>query len=160
MEQVEILQGVPGMLRPFKAYLKEKEIGIEDQVVFYGCPGTCTPFVELLSWAVRDLGIVPVFVPFIDETKAQILTAVDGVGMQATNKPNALKPKLIVVMGGLSMPNVPLEAPDVLAVTKKYDVPVIGICFMDMFKKTGWLDTFSFDLLIDAAIDPVTIWKA
>ena len=160
MEQVEILQGVPGMLRPFKAYLKEKEIGTGDQVVFYGCPGTCTPFVELLSWAVRDLGIVPVFVPFIDESKAQVLTAVDGIGMQAIGSPDTLAPKLLVIMNGLSMPNVPLDAPDVLTVTQKYDAPVMGVSFMDMFRKTGWLDTFAFDLLIDAAIDPVTIWKA
>jgi hypothetical protein len=30
---------------------------------------------------------------------------------------------------------------------------------MKMFQKTGWLNTFSFDLLIDANIAPVDVWK-
>jgi hypothetical protein len=27
-----------------------------------------------------------------------------------------------------------------------------------MFGKAGWLDAFDFDLIIDAAIDPVRVW--
>jgi len=36
---------------------------------------------------------------------------------------------------------------------------VIGVCFMKMFAKAGWLDTITFDLLIDANIDPVEVTK-
>jgi len=36
---------------------------------------------------------------------------------------------------------------------------VIGVCFMSMFEKAEWLDTVSFDLLIDGTLDPVTVTK-
>jgi hypothetical protein len=39
------------------------------------------------------------------------------------------------------------------------DVKVIGVCFMSMFGKAGWLDTITFDLLIDATLAPVTVTK-
>jgi len=30
---------------------------------------------------------------------------------------------------------------------------------MNMFEKTGWTKEIRFDLLIDATIDPVTVWR-
>jgi hypothetical protein len=30
---------------------------------------------------------------------------------------------------------------------------------MQMFEKAGWLKTFDFDLLIDATISPVDVWR-
>jgi len=39
-------------------------------------------------------------------------------------------------------------------------VKVIGVCFMSMIEKAGWLNEISFDMIIDATIDPVTVtWK-
>ncbi len=101
MELKEELSGVPGMLRPFKAYLRGAGLGAGDQVVYYGCPGTCTPFIELLGFAVRDLPVEQVYVPY---------------------------------------------------------AKIVGVCFMQMFEKAGWLDAFDFDLIIDAALDPVRVW--
>ena len=68
MKQKDVFQGVPGMLRPFKEYMEKKGIAAGDQVVYYGCPGTCTPFVELLAFAVRSMDLEQVFVPYVDET--------------------------------------------------------------------------------------------
>jgi len=66
----------------------------------------------------------------------------------------------VVIMGGLSMPNVPVKVEQVKAVIDRHaGAAVIGVCFMHMFGKAGWLDTLSFDLLIDATIDPVEITK-
>ena len=31
---------------------------------------------------------------------------------------------------------------------------------MNMFAKAGWLNTITFDMVIDATIDPVTVTKA
>ena len=80
--------------------------------------------------------------------------------MQADGSPTAFHPAVIVIMGGLAMPNVPVTKEQVQALVARHgNVKVIGVCFMSMFEKAGWLDTVSFDLMIDATIDPVTITK-
>lgn len=160
MELKEQLTGVPGMLRPFKAYLREAGLNEGDQVVYYGCPGTCTPFIELLGFAVRDLPLEQVYVPYADEAAAKAIRPVKGVGMQVSDDAVSVDPKVIVLMGGLSMPGVPVEKEAVQAAVAAHPgAKVVGICFMQMFEKMGWLDTFDFDLIIDAAIDPVRVWQ-
>jgi hypothetical protein len=160
MATKEVFHGVPGILRPFKEFAEIKGLKKGDQIVYYGVPGTCTPFVELLAFAVRSLELEQVFVPFVDESRAKKITHVEDVGMQARVATVALKPKAIVVMGGLSMPNVPVKAEQVKAViAKHHGAAVMGVCFMHMFEKAGWLSTISFDCLIDANIDPVEVTK-
>jgi hypothetical protein len=160
MAQKEVYKSVPGILRPFKEYLQGLNLKAGDQVVYYGCVGTCTPFVELLAIAVRGLHLHQVFVPLLEEVKARTITSVDDVGMQVNGEKTLVQPKVIVIMGGLAMPNMPVTKEQVQALVKKYnDVNVIGVCFMSMFEKAGWLDTVSFDLMIDATIDPVTVTK-
>lgn len=160
MKQKEVFQGVPGMLRPFKEFLEKKGLKAGDQVVYYGCPGTCTPFVELLGFAVRGMDLQQIFVPYVDEGKAQVLKLVADIGMQAGGGALIARPAAVVVMGGLSMPNVPIEAKQVKDAIGKYpDASRIGVCFMNMFEKTGWLKEIEFELLIDASINPVEVWK-
>lgn len=159
MEKVESLRGVPGMLRPFKEYIKTLGLNQKDQILFYGCPGTCTPFVELLGYAIRDLGCQIAFVPFLDENKAITLVNRDNIGLQASAEPEKIDPSLIVIMGGLAMPNVPVSAEETKDVTGKYNSRIAGICFMNMFAKEKWTDVIDFEMIIDAEIDPVDIWK-
>ena len=160
MTQKESFHGVPGILRPFKEFVEAKGLKKGDQIVYYGVPGTCTPFVELLGFAIRSLELEQVFVPLVDEGKAARIRHVPDIGMQALVAPIGLRPKAVVVMGGLSMPNVPLKAEQVKAVIDRHDgALVIGVCFMHMFEKAGWLATISFDCLIDANIDPVEVTK-
>jgi hypothetical protein len=160
MTTKEVFHGVPGILRPFKEFIEKKGLKKGDQVVYYGVPGTCAPFVELLAFAVRSLELQQVFVPFVDESRAKKIGNVDDVGMQARAGPVTLNPKGIVIMGGLSMPNVPVKAEQVKSVIDKHSgAAVIGVCFMHMFEKAGWLSTVSFDCLIDANIDPVDVTK-
>ena len=156
----EVFHGVPGILRPFKEFIEKKGLKKGDQIVYYGVPGTCTPFVELLGFAIRSLELKQVFVPMVDETKAAMIQHVPDIGMQAHIASITLNPNAIVVMGGLSMPNVPVKAEQVKAVIDKHpSAVVIGVCFMHMFEKAGWLDVVSFDCLIDANIDPVEVVK-
>jgi len=160
MATKEVFHGVPGILRPFKEFVEAKGLKKGEQIVYYGVPGTCTPFVELLGFAIRSLELEQVFVPMVDESKAKKIDNVPDVGMQARVASINLKPKVIVVMGGLSMPNVPVKAEQVKTVLDKHPgVAVIGVCFMRMFEKAGWLNTISFDCLIDANIDPVEVTK-
>lgn len=161
MTRKEIYKSVPGILRPFKEYLQTLGLKDGDQIVYYGCVGTCTPFVELLAIAIRGLRCEQVFVPLLDETKAKKIVNIDDVGMQVSGGPARLNPKVLVIMGGLAMPNMPVSLEDVKALIQRHTgVKVIGVCFMSMFEKAGWLDAVQFDLMIDATIDPVTVtWK-
>lgn len=160
MTTKEVFHGVPGILRPFKEFIEKTGLKKGDQIVFYGVPGTCTPFVELLAFAVRSLEPEQVFVSFVDESRAIKISHVDSIGMQARAGPVTLKPKAIVIMGGLSMPKVPVKTEQVKSVIDKHaGAAVIGVCFMKMFEKAGWLNTITFDCLIDANIDPVEVTK-
>ena len=158
MTQKETFHGVPGILRPFKEFIGKTGLKKGDQIVYYGVPGTCTPFVELLAFAVRSLEPEQAFVPYVDECRAKKIGHVDDVGMQARFGPVTLKPKVIVIMGGLSMPGIPVKVEQVKAMTGRHaNAALIGVCFMHMFEKAGWLDTLTFDCLIDANIDPVEV---
>ena len=161
MTRKETFKSVPGILRPFKEYLQTLGLKSGDQIVYYGCAGTCTPFVELLAIAIRGLHVEQVFVPLLDETKAKKLVNIDDVGMQVSGGAVRLNPKVLVFMGGLAMPNIPVTRDDVKILIQRHaGVKVIGVCFMSMFEKAGWLDDVSFDMMIDATIDPVTVtWK-
>lgn len=160
MPSQEIFHGVPGILRPFKEFIESRGLKNGDQIVYYGVPGTCTPFVELLGFAVRTLELEQVFVPMVDESKARTIQHIADVGMQCRDPPLTLHPNAVVVMGGLSMPNVPVQADRVKAVIDRYPkAAVIGVCFMHMFEKAGWLSAVSFDCLIDANINPVEVTK-
>jgi hypothetical protein len=158
MVSKEVFHGVPGILRPFREFIEKNGLKKGDQVLYYGVPGTCTPFVELLAFAIRSLEPAQVFVPYVDESRAKRISHVEDVGMQARAGPVIVNPKAIVVMGGLSMPNVPVKVEQVKSVIDKHaGAAVIGVCFMHMFEKAGWLPTVSFDCMIDANIDPVEV---
>ena len=147
-------QGIPGILRPFKEYLEGWSLPSGSEVVFYGVPGTCTPFVELLCYAVRSIPCSFFFVPYLNEHESREMKFIDGIGYQIGDPGPINVPSVIVVMGGLSMPGVPVNPEQVERVLAKYpDVARVGICFMHMFQRTGWLDRITFDLLIDAVID-------
>jgi hypothetical protein len=160
MSEQAIYHGITGILRPFKEYLVERGLNSGDQVVYYGCVGTCTPFVELLAVAVRGSHYEQVFVPLLDEKKARIIHEVPDTGMQISTLPATLDPKVLVIMGGLAMPFMPITKEQVNGVIASHPgAIVIGVCFMSMFEKANWLDSVSFDLLIDGTLDPVTVTK-
>jgi len=145
--------GVPGILRPFKEYIEKWALPSGSEIVFYGVPGTCTPFVELLCFAIRSLPVTCIFVPYTHEEKAHKLALKTDVGFQATENYAPKNPAVVVIMGGLAMPNMPVIADDVAVVLKKWKgAGTIGVCFMHMFEKAGWLDKVHFDMLIDADI--------
>jgi hypothetical protein len=146
-------QGVPGILRPFKEYIERRSLPEGSEIVFYGVPGTCTPFVEIMSFAIRSLPYTCVFVPFVDEQKAHKLVMQPDVGFQAGEHYSPKNPAVVVIMGGLAMPNMPVDADSVAAVMNRWKgAATIGVCFMHMFSKAGWLEKINFDLLIDAEI--------
>lgn len=159
MKEVESLSGVSGILRPFKKYVEDANLPKNSQIVFYGCPGTCTPFVELIAYAIRTLPVEIVFVPFLNEEKAVILKLVESVGVQAYKSPEKLNPAITVLMGGLAMDNVSVTAEDAKKIISKYPVKTIGTCFLSIFEKEKWTDIIDFDMLIDTPVFTVKIFK-
>ena len=162
MIENETLRGIPGMLRPFKDYVKSLGLNPGDQIVYYGCVGTCTPFVELLAVAIRGFHLQQVFVPLLDETKAHAIHEVADVGMQAGGDPVAvIQPKVLVIMGGLAMPLMSVTKEQVRDLaTRHTGAKVAGVCFQDMFVRAGWSGTVFFDLMISATINPVTVTRS
>jgi hypothetical protein len=161
MAKTEQLHGITGLLRPFRDYIHSLSLKPGDQIVYYGCVGTCTPFIELLALSVRGMHLEQVYVPLLDEEKAKELHEVPDDGMQVSNKSVVLQPKVLVMMGGLAMPFMPVTKEQVRHLIALHgSPPVAGVCFMSMFVKAGWLDTVHFDLLIDGSLDPVTITRS
>jgi hypothetical protein len=160
MTGTSVYHGITGILRPFKEYLVEKGLKCGDQIVYYGCVGTCTPFVELLAVAVRGNHYEQVYVPLLDEAKARLLHEVPDAGMQVSEVAATLEPKVLVFLGGLAMPYMPVTREQVNDLIGSHPgVLVIGVCFMSMFEKAEWLDRVEFDLMIDGTLDPVTVTK-
>jgi len=101
-----------------------------------------------------------VYVPVIDLKSAMQLISVDNVGIQFGTSVSVSSAKVVVVLGGLSMPISPVSSDDVNLFVKNVLAEggtVIGICFMNMFEKAGWSTVIPFDYLIDATIDPVRV---
>jgi len=158
MTTTTTLSGITGILRPFKEYMRDKNLPEGSQIAYYGCGGLCTPFIELLAHATRSLNLTHLFVPHFNEADARLLRNVPEIGMQVGERAD-LNPAVIVLMGGLAMPGMPSTIEEAQAVISRHGVPVAGVCFQSMFEKSGWLTEISFDLLIDARIDPVTITR-
>ena len=154
-------RGITGVLRPFREFIQQKGVKEGDQIVYYGCTGTCTPFVELLAVALRGFGYEQVFVPLLAEEKAKKIHEVPDVGMQVSGEPAILRPRVIVIMGGLAMPLMPVTKEQVRDLIGSHgNAVVIGVCFMSMFAKAGWDGTVNFDLVIDGTLDPVTVTES
>lgn len=151
MEDVLDWKGINGQLVTFK-----KEVGDAQKITFVGSPGVCTPFAELLAYTVRDKESH--FIPLLDiddchqfESKPYGMVLKDEVS-------NPHGSDVVVLLGGLSMPKYDVdteEAKALVADILKENGQLIGVCFMDMFAKAGWLEKVDFDCVIDGTLTGV-----
>ena len=151
MKDVEDWKGINGQLVSFK-----NEVEDAQKITFIGSPGVCTPFAELLAYAVRDKESH--FIPLLDaddchefESKSYGMVLKDEVS-------NPEGSDVVVLLGGLSMPKYDLNTGDLNALIKdilKSGGKIIGVCFMDMFTKANWLDKVDFDCIIDGTLTGV-----
>ena len=148
MEDVENWKGINGQLVTFK-----KEVDDAEKITFIGSPGVCTPFAELLAYAVRDKETH--FIPLLDiddchqfESRPYGMVLKDEVS-------NPQESDAVVLLGGLSMPKYDVDTEELKALVGsilKENGQLIGVCFMDMFTKAGWLDKVDFDCIIDGTL--------
>lgn len=151
MEDVNEWKGINGQIVAFK-----KEVGDAEKITFVESPGVCTPFAELLAYAVRDKETH--FIPLLDkdnchqfESKPYAMVLKDAVS-------DPKESDVVVLLGGLSMAKYDVDTEEVKALTAdilKDDGILIGVCFMDMFAKAGWLEKIDFDCVIDGTLTGV-----
>ena len=151
MEDVLDWKGINGQLVTFK-----KEVGDAQKITFVGSPGVCTPFAELLAYTVRDKENH--FIPLLDiddchqfESKPYAMVLKDEV-----SDPHGSD--AVVLLGGLSMPKYDVDTDELNALVAdilKENGQLIGVCFMDMFAKAGWLEKVDFDCVIDGTLTGV-----
>ncbi len=157
---IDTTKGVAGISRPFKSILEQLNLGNEDALVYAGLPGVCTPFIELLSHAIRTLNIKQVFAPDCQADRAKSIIFVSDVGVQFGDAADIAKATVIVVLGGLAMPISPVTREEVERFIEQFLQPrgkVIGVSFMGMFDQAEWTSALPFNYVIDATIDPVRV---
>ncbi len=156
MEKIEAeSSGITGFLRGFKTLVedidKEKNI---NKIVFTGNKYTCTPFIELLTYVIRSMNKEIIYVPNIklSEPYKVNMSEVDCNFIKGGDPSN---PDLVVIMGGLAMKGGPeiMSAKKFLEDIGNKDKKVIGVCFMNIFEKSGWCDIIPFDYMIDTTMD-------
>ena len=155
----EKLKGVEGLSHPFKEFIIEQELEEGAQIVYYGRPALCVPYIMVKSYAIRNLPVRQVFVPLLDESKAKLIEMVPDVGMHVTDEITEVHPKVVVLMGGLTMPDVSISPEMALDHISRYDPKIVGACYMSELFEEKWPDVIPFDLLVDGTIDPVYIWR-
>ena len=151
MEDVENWRGITGQINAFK-----NAVGDAQKITYLGSPSVCTPFAALMAYAVREKENH--FISFIDlETSHEF--ELKPWGMTLPEKvSDPLDSDVVVLLGGLSMPKANVDTEklnNVVGEILKDGGKLIGLCFMDMFTKAGWLEKVDFDLIIDGTLTGV-----
>ena len=148
MEDAYEWKGLNGQLVTFK-----KEVGDAQKITFVGSPGVCTPFAEFLAYSVRDKETC--FIPLLDidechefENKSYAMVLKD----ELYDPHNS---DVVVLLGGLSMPKYNVDTDELMVLVNeilKDDGKLMGVCFMNMFEKAGWLEKIDFDCVVDGTL--------
>lgn len=150
--------GIVGFTGAFRESLKDIERG--STVVFTGSIAVCTPFIELLAYAIRDKELKMIYVPKSDINEAKLIKEQPSIGFSVVNEgADPKNPDVLVVMGGLAMPKFGCSPEDVMNMLEKISgnqkPKIIGVCFMKIFEKAGWITKIPFDVVIDTAMQTV-----
>lgn len=155
---MEKKSGIIGFTGVFRDSVKEINIG--SKIVFTGSVAVCTPFIELLSYTIRDKDFQMVYVPKSDLKKVKIINEQQDIGFSIVDvQGDPKRPDVVVVMGGLAMPKFGCSPEDVLKMINEISgdqkPKIIGVCFMNIFEKTGWTKKIPFDVLIDTNMETI-----
>lgn len=129
-------------------------------IAFVGSEAVCPPFAQLLAYAVRDRKMSQGFVPKAVWEKGRDMRWVDGTGFQITNEPfDPAKATVVVLLGGLAIPKFGCQVQEVNSFLSR--IPgrplVVGLGFMDVFRRSSWDKQVRFDVLIDAYMSAETL---
>ena len=152
METSSEFKGLNGNIVAFK-----EAVGDVEKVTFLGTPGVCTPFAALFSYAIRNKES-----HFISGTDIDACHQFEfkPYGMQLNEEvSDPHDSDAVVLLGGLTMPKANTDVDELnetIAEILKEDGKIIGVGYMDMFTKAGWLDKVDFDCIVDGTLTGVT----
>ena len=152
METISEFKGLNGNIVAFK-----EAIGDVEKVTFLGTPGVCTPFAALFSYAIRDKES-----HFISGTDINACHKFEfkPYGMQLNEEvSDPHESDAVVLLGGLTMPKANVDVDELNETIKailKENGKIIGVGYMDMFTKAGWLDKVDFECIVDGTLTGVT----
>ena len=140
MEKMERKSGIVGFTGLFRESIADLKDG--SKVVFTGSAAVCTPFAELLAYAVRDKGFDMIYVPKANADEARKIKGIENIGYCVIDeKADPKDPDVVVVLGGLAMPKFGCEPEGVIqmieALSGAKRPKIIGVCFMNIFKRAG-----------------------
>ena len=141
-------KGLNEMLALFK-----REAEDASKITFIGSPGLCTPFAEFLSFGVNEKETH--FIPLVnldDCREFEMKSYGLALSEEITDPHNS---DIVVLMGGLAIPDFNVDFDEMNALVDEIlndDGKIIGVCFMNMFYESGWLDKIDFDCIIDGTL--------
>jgi hypothetical protein len=144
MEKIKEFEGIKGHLEAFKDEVQDAK-----RIAFAGVPGVCTPFALLFAYSIREKETI--FIPMTDVKKAREMEITD-YGLELGEKVNA-DADVLVLLGGLSIPHIGSEPSQINVLIENVlgdGGKVIGISYMDMFRKVDWDSKVDFDCIINA----------
>ena len=152
METISEFKGLNGNIVAFK-----EAVGDVEKVTFLGTPGVCTPFAALFSYAIRDKESH--FISGTDIDKCHQFEF-KPYGMQLNEEvSDPQESDAVVLLGGLTMPKANTDVDELnetISEILKEDGKIIGVGYMDMFTKAGWLDKVDLDCIVDGTLTGVT----
>jgi len=146
MEKVVEFTGITENLLAFR-----EEVKNADKITFIGMPGVCSPFAMLFAYAVKEKDSVFITGTDIKSARKMELTK---QGMQFGEYADP-KADVVVILGGLAMPksNVkPEEVNKIIDEVIEKDGKLIGLCYMDIFRESGWHMKMDFDCIINGTL--------
>jgi hypothetical protein len=153
---VREMEGIVGFTKLFR----EEVCGLPEgsTVVFAGSSAVCAPIAELLSYSIRDKKFNLFFSPMANENDCRALLWKEGTGYGISLEKKEIKEAAaIIVLGGLAMPKFGCPKENVQRFIEKTsrrgEVKVVGVCFMDILKRSEWHQCIKFDALINATME-------
>ena len=152
METISEFKGLNGNIVAFK-----EAVGDVEKVTFLGTPGVCTPFAALFSYAIRDKESHFISGTNIDKCHQFEFKPYGRQLNEEVSDPH--DSDAVILLGGLTMPKANTDVDELnetISEILKEDGKIIGVGYMDMFTKAGWLDKVDFDCIVDGTLTGVT----
>lgn len=135
-----------------------EEVKNENKITFMGMPGVCSPFAELFAYVVKEKESV--FITGTDIEGAKEIKASDqGMQFGESADPRA---GLVAILGGLAMPKSNIQASHVNKAIEQIlddNGRIIGLCYMDIFRESGWHKEIDFDCIINGTLTGYVLRK-
>jgi hypothetical protein len=143
-------EGISGLTKTFRDSLADVPDG--STVLFLGSEAVCSPFAQLLAYSVRHRKMRFAFSPKADWERCKMMTWLEGVGYQVGSEGlDSKEAGVVVILGGLAMLKFGCPVQEVSSFLSR--IPgrpkVIGLGFMDIFRRSGWDKEVGLDILID-----------